>query len=179
MGSDLVCWAAEEAGKQLRGLPRRWRHVQGVARQARLAAGVVDDADMLIAAAWLHDIGYAPGLVRTGFHPVDGAAHLATMGVSARLCALVANHSCACLEARRRGVTLDWPDEGTPLRDALWWADMTTTPTGEPTTFAERMAEVASRYGETDIVTLSLREANEALLDSVNRTEDLLRAQVK
>jgi hypothetical protein len=30
------------------------------------------DRPVLIAAAWLHDIGYAPGLPETGFHPLDG-----------------------------------------------------------------------------------------------------------
>ncbi|WP_280356402.1 HD domain-containing protein [Nocardia otitidiscaviarum] len=167
------------AGRQLHGLPRRWKHVQGVARRAQSAAGVVDDADMLVAAAWLHDIGYAPGLVRSGFHPVDGAEYLRVLGVSARLCALVANHSCACVEARRRGIELDWPDERTSLRDALWWADMTTTPTGEDTTLADRLAEVRRRYGDTDVVTLSLQEAAPELTGAVTRTEERLRLHVK
>ncbi len=30
----------------------------------------------LVAAAYLHDIGYAPELAITGFHPLDGARHL-------------------------------------------------------------------------------------------------------
>jgi hypothetical protein len=33
--------------------------------------------DDLVAAAWLHDIGYAPELAKTGFHPLDGSAALA------------------------------------------------------------------------------------------------------
>ena len=42
-------------------LPRRWTHVQGVARQARGLAPVLGaDADLLETAAWLHDISYAP-----------------------------------------------------------------------------------------------------------------------
>ena len=32
-----------------------------------------DDRCCLIAAAYLHDIGYAPALQQTGFHPIDGA----------------------------------------------------------------------------------------------------------
>ena len=43
---------------------RTWAHVQGVADRARSLAPVLGaDADLLEAAAWLHDIGYAPGLV--------------------------------------------------------------------------------------------------------------------
>ena len=50
-------------------LPRRRAHVQGVANRARSLAPVLDaDADLLEAAAWAHDIGYAPGLASTGLH---------------------------------------------------------------------------------------------------------------
>jgi putative nucleotidyltransferase with HDIG domain len=73
-------------------LPRRWAHVQGVAAQARSLAPVLGaDADLLEAAAWLHDIGYAPGLAVTGFHPLDGARYLRdTQHAGTMLCRLVA-----------------------------------------------------------------------------------------
>ena len=57
-------------------LPRRWRHVRSVARRARWVAKKLSLSDDLVAAAWLHDIGYAPELVDTGFHPLDGARYL-------------------------------------------------------------------------------------------------------
>ena len=57
-------------------LPRRWRHVRSVARRARWVAKELSLSDDLVAAAWLHDIGYAPELVETGFHPLDGARYL-------------------------------------------------------------------------------------------------------
>jgi predicted hydrolase (HD superfamily) len=58
-------------------LPRRWAHVQGVAARARSLAPVLGaDAGLLEAAAWLHDIGYAPGLAVTGLHALDGARYL-------------------------------------------------------------------------------------------------------
>ena len=34
------------------------------------------DADLIEAAAWLHDIGYALGLATTGLHQLDGARYL-------------------------------------------------------------------------------------------------------
>ena len=40
--------------------------------------------DDLVAAAWLHDIGYAPELVETGFHPLDGARYLRREGLMNR-----------------------------------------------------------------------------------------------
>jgi HD superfamily phosphodiesterase len=71
--------AVEEARELARelladALPRRWSHVQAVARQAeRIGDQVVGQgAGTLAAAAWLHDVGYAPAVVDTGFHPLDG-----------------------------------------------------------------------------------------------------------
>ncbi|MGW5519054.1 HD domain-containing protein [Nocardia africana] len=178
-GNDLAVWAANLAQEQLHGLPRRLRHVAGVARRAALATEFVDDSGLLVASAWLHDIGYAPELVVTGFHPVDGAIYLAEIGASDRLCALVANHSCACVEARNRGVPLDWEDEETALRDALWWADMTTTAGGDDTSFDVRVADVYRRYGQDHVVSRSVREATPDLRAAVARTEDRLRPHVR
>ncbi|GAA4887666.1 HD domain-containing protein [Streptomonospora salina] len=120
-------------------LPRRWAHTQGVAACARKLAPLVDDrAKALEAAAVLHDIGYAPPLVNTGFRPLDGARHLRTIGsVDDRVARLVANHSFALLEAEQRGLRealeAEFPvvdDE--QLADALVYCDMTTTPDGAP-----------------------------------------------
>ena len=100
-------WAAELARKLLEvPLPRRWAHVQGVAAQARSLAPILgDDADLLEAAAWLHDIGYSPELADTGFHPLDGARYLRDVEhADPVLCRLVANHSCAIIEAEERGL---------------------------------------------------------------------------
>ena len=74
----LASWAQQLARALLQEpLPRRWTHVQGVAARARGLAPVLGaDADLLIAAAWLHDIGYAPDLAVTGLHALDGARYL-------------------------------------------------------------------------------------------------------
>ncbi|WP_067657261.1 HD domain-containing protein [Nocardia harenae] len=180
MSTDLVTWAANLAREHLAGLPRRLAHVEGVARRAGSASEVVDDPALLVAAGWLHDIGYAPHLVRTGFHPIDGAEYLTGIGASDRLCALVAHHSCACVEARNRGLsTAQWSDEKTALRDALWWADMTTTPTGDDVEFPDRIADIYHRYGPEHVVARSIREAEPLLRQAVENTADRLAAQVK
>ncbi|WP_083894217.1 HD domain-containing protein [Nocardia tenerifensis] len=176
MHEDLSAWAERLARKHLRELPSRLKHVEGVARQSRRIAGLVDDPTLLVAAAWLHDIGYAPHVVETGFHPLDGAEFLRTQGAPDRLCALVANHSCAHVEARRREVSLPWPDERTALRDALWWADMTTAPTGKTVDARDRLAEVRERYGPDHVVTQSIAEAASEILEAVDRTESLRHA---
>ncbi|WP_435590772.1 HD domain-containing protein [Nocardia sp. bgisy118] len=171
MTDELVAWAERIARANLRDLPQRLRHVEGVVRRAELVCDVVDDPHMLLAAAWLHDVGYCPALARTGFHPLDGADYLETQDAPARLCALVANHSCARVEAKRRQLTIQWPDERTLLRDALWWADMTTTPTGDSTDVRTRIAEVQQRYGPDHVVSASVAEAAPQLLDAAARTE--------
>jgi predicted hydrolase (HD superfamily) len=92
--------AAELARTMLaEALPRRWKHVRSVARRARWVAKELSLSDDLVAAAWLHDIGYAPELVESGFHPLDGARYLRRQGVDAQIVNLVAHHSCAYIEA--------------------------------------------------------------------------------
>ena len=103
----LASWAQQLARALLQeALPRRWAHVQGVAARARSLAPVLGaDAELLEASAWLHDIGYAPGLATTGLHQLDGARYLRdAQHADAMLCRLVAHHSCAIVEAGERGL---------------------------------------------------------------------------
>ena len=65
-------------------------------------------------AAWLHDVGYAPEVADTGFHPLDGARYLAGLETDERVVNLVGRHSYAILEAEFRGFGLGRPG----LRDA-------------------------------------------------------------
>ncbi|UUV35788.1 phosphohydrolase [Amycolatopsis roodepoortensis] len=138
-----------------------------------------DDAKMLAAAGLVHDIGYAEKLAVTGLHALDGARHLRGVGAPERLCALVAHHSAAHVEADLRGLADElaaWADERTPLRDALWWADMTTSPDGEVVTFEERAKEIQERYGPDDVVSTFIQVARPELAGAVERTEARLRA---
>ena len=65
----LVDAARELAGRVLAEDPERLAHSAAVAGRARELAATVPRAavDTLVAAAWLHDIGYAPQLRETGF----------------------------------------------------------------------------------------------------------------
>jgi hypothetical protein len=132
--------------------PERWQHTQGVAEQAARIAVAVDDADrpLLIAAAWLHDIGYSPAIENTGFHPLDGALHLAGRGWNDRLVALVAHHSGARFVPAERGLTAlmnRFPFEDGPVADALTYADQTIGPHGCRMTMPDRIAEAITRHG--------------------------------
>jgi hypothetical protein len=131
----------------------------------------------LVCAAWLQDIGYAPALTMTGFHPLDGARFLAAAGVSRRVACLVAHHSFAALEAELRGLAAElaeFDDERGVVRDALWYCDITTSPGGEPVAAPERIAEIKRRYGPEHVVTRFITEATPDLLTAVGRTEELL-----
>ena len=131
---------AEEIARTLleKPLPRRWAHTRGVAARARTLAPILGDAaDLIEAAAWLHDLGYSPALAATGFHPLDGARYLRDVqGTGDAVCRLVANHSCAIIEARQRGLanylTNEFPRVDPALEDALTYCDMTTAPDGLP-----------------------------------------------
>jgi putative nucleotidyltransferase with HDIG domain len=110
-----------DAAKLARGLIEplgdRWAHVQAVAARAveLLPAVSPPDRDLLISAAWLHDIGYAPEIGATGFHPLDGARHLRHLGRPAAVVTLVAHHSGAPVRSRRTRAdpgTRGFPDAG-------------------------------------------------------------------
>lgn len=159
-------------------LPRRWLHVQGVAsRASAIASAVGDDGEMLVMAAWLHDIGYSPRLAACGFHPFDGARYLVAICAPTRLASLVAHHSYALLEAKLRGLESqfrEFDDERSPVRDALWYSDLTTSPDGEQVTANERIAEIKERYGHMSLVTRFITDATPELMAAAQRTEERL-----
>lgn len=106
MYETMLEWATQVAEEELCDVrPRRWAHSQGVAaRAAGLGPALAGNVEPLIAGAVLHDVGYAPRLAETGFHPLDGARFLRDEhGADERLVRLVANHSFALLEARSGG----------------------------------------------------------------------------
>ncbi|TQF01955.1 HD domain-containing protein [Kitasatospora acidiphila] len=185
MGGTLREWARQLADQELGAcLPRRWAHSQGVAdRAAFLAPALGQDFDLLAAAAVLHDVGYAPHLAVTGFHPLDGARYLRDgHGADERLTRLVANHSFALLEAEERGLRktleVEFPLlEDELLVDALVFCDMTTTPDGDVTTAAERVAEIVGRYGVDSLIGRFIRRAEPEIYAAVARMEARLTAE--
>jgi len=177
-------WAGDLARRLLEEpLPRRWRHSQGVAARARSLRPVLGpDADLVIASAWLHDIGYAPNLVDTGFHPLDGARYLRDVEqADERLCRLVANHTCARLEAAERGLadvlSAEFPLTDVHLVDALTYCDTTTSPDGEPLALDDRLAEIRERYGPDHLVTRFITTATPSITASARRVERALAVQ--
>lgn len=168
-------WAAQIARKLLQNqLPVRWAHTQRVAAQARSLSPILGaDADLLKAAAWLHDIGYSASLAVTGFHPLDGARYLRDVeGADNLACSLVAHHTCAIVEASERGLASELAAEfGRPrpdLDEALIYCDMTSGPTGAVLTVDARLAEIFSRYAPDHPVSHAIRRAEGALIETVH-----------
>jgi putative nucleotidyltransferase with HDIG domain len=163
-------------------LPRRWKHVQAMAAKAEQVALAVDesDRDVLLASAWLHDVGYAKDLTVTGFHPLDGARWLRLQRFDARVVALVANHSVALIEADERGLAeslaAEFPRERSAVADALVYCDMTTGPDGQDFDVMSRLQEIRLRYGAEDVVTRFVNRAELSILAAVQRTEQRLSA---
>ena len=145
---SLTSWAATNSERLLSPLGTRWSHVRQVGEQARRIAHVVPstDRELLVAAAYLHDVGYAPELTQTGFHPIDGARWIRDNGPGGRLARLVAHHSCAIYEAQVRGLAevllSEFESEDSPTYDALVFCDLTTGPRGERLSFDGKYSEV-------------------------------------
>jgi HD superfamily phosphodiesterase len=177
--SPLVHAARDLAQVQLQALPRRWRHTIGVTRRAGELIPTLggDDADTLIAAAWLHDIGYAAPVTDTGFPPLDGARYLDRLGWPPRITALVAHHCGAVYLAAALGLGADldtYPGETTALSDALTYADQTTDPDGQRTSLDARLTHALRRSGTGSVYATAHPQRERYLRGIAQRVEDRL-----
>ena len=171
----LVRSVLADGSVSLREPPRRWCF--GAAEL--IAAGLASaDAEAVVAAAWLHDVDYAPSVRRsTGFHPVDGAAFVRAEGFPAVVASLVAYHTAAVFEARERGLSdalAEFPEPPELLLDVLTCADMTTGPDGSRLRSEDRVSEILSRYPEDDPVHRAIERAAPTLLAAVARVDALV-----
>jgi hypothetical protein len=166
---------ARKAEDLLAPLDNRWVHTQAVAGTARRLA-ISDEAvdgPVLVAAAYLHDVGYAPALHETGHHALDGARYLAARGCH-RLSVLVANHSGACQEAALLGFAAElkkFPPEISMTADALTYCDIITDAAGRAVTLEERFTNVRRRYGTNHVVTRAMERAYPDLERAVHAVE--------
>lgn len=157
----------------------RWQHTRAVANQAVEIAVTVMESDrkILVAAAWLHDIGYTRKLKKTGFHPLDGAIYLRNNGWDPRIVALVAHHSGARFVPVERGfaaLMAEFPFEDSPVSDALTYADQTMGPYGQPMTVAYRINEAITRHGPDSPNALARVDRVPYLLAVADRVEHRL-----
>ena len=97
-------------------------------------------------------------LARTGFHPLDGANFLRSLGRE-RLARLVAHHSAA--------------------RVALTYCDLTTDADGAPIAVSARLDHIAARYGADDPVGRAIRGSRRELLNRSQALERPLRSRCR
>ena len=150
--------ASAVATELLAGVGTRVAHSRAAAHQATVVLPVLDApwSSALLDAAWLHDVGYSPSVVSTGFHPLDGARWLSTHGWPSEVCRLVAWHTRAGTEATLRQLAAELAAEFPPPPDvaqaALAWSDLTSSPVGECCAAEDRIAEILSRYAPESVV---------------------------
>ncbi|MCO1581235.1 HD domain-containing protein [Crossiella sp. SN42] len=191
--SNLVDVARETATGLLSSLDRRWRHVQGVAARSNEIRRAVHCPEfsheqnqlaerLLVASAWLHDIGYSPELSVTRLHAVDGATYLRERGFPEKIVNLVAHHSGARFEAEERGLAdllSSHPFKDDIFSDALATADLTTSPDGEYISYNDRIDEVLTRYSPDNPVHKFWLKARPVIGDAITRTEQRLSSYPK
>lgn len=150
----------------LSGDPRRLSHVLGVVRTAHEVIGHLGQNAQFVrnlnTAALFHDIGYAPDLRITGFHPLDGALFLAQHGADPEVVTAVLFHTAASSEALSHvEAASHYRELGTQapsslLLDVLTFSDLRTSPSGELITIQERVGDIANRYGSNHHVTRNI-----------------------
>ncbi|MGW4245505.1 HD domain-containing protein [Nocardia sp. NPDC004722] len=160
----------------------RRAHTIAVGRKVQRIAKSIPEhlRDETVAAAYLHDVGY--GYPVLGFHPIDGARLLTDRGYSTITCHLVAFHSASTVEAEVREIDpkpfKPYVLEAVPgidvANDFVWWADMSTCPTGDPVTIDERLADIRVRYVAGSIVRTAIDRAEPLLRAAVQRAAALL-----
>ena len=163
-------------------LPRRWAHSQGVGNRSLEVGPVVActeaDTALLAQAAILHDVGYSQAARESGFHALDGARYLRSVGVDDQVVNLVAHHSCAAIEATQRGLEralADFPMGPQGLTDGLIFCDMTVSPDGLPVSIDDRIGEILTRYGPDSVVGRFIARAEPELRGAVRRVALQLR----
>lgn len=173
-------WDSSQASELVRcceNMGRRWQHISAVGRLADRLDREVGLPEAVRAAAWLHDVGYAPELASTGFHPLDGAAYLLRLGAPQEVVGLVAWHTGAAWEASERGFSQQLAEMPTPESqwlDVVTFIDLVTGPDGSVTTPERRIEEILSRYDASHAVHRAVQGSAPELLASAARARTLL-----
>lgn len=172
--------AAALADRLLRGVGTRLAHSARVARQVSRVGYLLEARwqSAITEAAWLHDVGYNDRVALTGFHPLDGARWLRDRGWPLETCRLAAWHTAASIEGTLRGLDQELAAEFDPppplVAAALTWADLTSSPAGEPWTVGCRLADILRRHPADSIVRCVTVAALPVLWGAARETELLV-----
>ena len=172
--------AALLADRLLGEVGTRLAHSARVAGQVERVRDLLDGEwrSVIADAAWLHDIGYGPGVKRTGFHALDAARWLRDHGWPTATCRLVAWHTEAEVEGALRGLGEDLAAEFEPPQGlaaaVLTWADLTSSPAGELCTAVDRIADILRRYPPDSIVHRAIADATPRLREAAEEIDSRL-----
>ena len=128
-----------------------------------------------MSAAWLHDIGYAPDLVHTGMHAIDGALFLDRAGAPPGIVSLVAFHTGAEFEAEERGLVDALAQFDRPKQDdldLLILADLLSGAAGERVSLPERFDGIFGRYEPQHPVHRAVTRSRTYLEECARRAAD-------
>lgn len=161
--------------------PRWWAHTQAVAAQTATVASILapESQHLLVAAAWLHDIGKATTLAHNDFHAVDGAEFARSQTFPETVVELVAHHSGAWSEAIERGLVTELSRYLVPPQaflDIITYADLITDPDGQPTTVWARLTDIKRRYPADHPTLRATVRAAPTLVASAQRVRQRLAA---
>lgn len=167
--------------RELAGQPERLRHILIVADRVRQSARDINELHpelylserLAYCAALVHDIGYLPEAVETGFHPIDGYRYLVRARMR-QLADLIVCHSTAPEEAELLGIQPIPCSDHLAAKLITFW-DMQVGPNGETLTFAERCDDIRARYGEGSTAVGALEHALPRLQELMSSIERLLR----
>lgn len=139
--------------RAFRDLPNRLAHTLGTVRAARrlLRQHPALGREFLLA-VWFHDIGYAKTIASTGFHPLDGATFLHSIGLPKAIVEAVLWHGEAgALAPARLRRWYHTPPKSRKRIDAATYCDVTTDSDGRRCTLQERWQGIIIRRGARSV----------------------------
>jgi hypothetical protein len=120
-------------------------------------------------AALLHDVGYLEALQDCGYHPIDGARFLSSLGAH-DLAAFVICHSQAPEYSQLAGLP-NIPISCHPIAGIITFWDVRVDPDGKLVTYEERLKEIKTRHGKNGTTWLAHLKA----YDRIKQVESTLR----
>lgn len=171
--------AAAATAVDIAGAGDRVRRSMVVAEVRRVAEMLVPGlSDLLVAAAWLMDIGAAARVADTGFEALDGAVFIRREGFPSIVAELVAHHTATDVEAAARGLAhrlAEFPAPPAQWSAILTYANLRVGEHGEIRSAAAGIAEIVAGARPGGPAQRAVRAAAASLAKTAASVEDLLR----
>jgi hypothetical protein len=166
----------------------RYKHILGVVEEMKELTSFLQInkkiKEELVNIAYLHDIGYSDKLVKTGYHPLDGATFCERSGYSKEVVSAVMFHSGAFEDVERNfpdlmetylGYKYYLSQKMNIYIDLITYCDLHRSSSGKKVKLKERLEEIFKSYGETHNVSLTIKSNEKRFSDLIKRIEDYKR----